>query len=796
MLFFPFLFFSFLSAAHETAPKDQTIFSRRPLIIFFDSSENIRELLDNNRENSQAFTLQLYSALIDKAAPILVSSSLLHNFLSRKIIFHDFITLNLVDLTKKYNNYPLFQAREIQQMQKECADILSKSHLSPIFGSEFNELLSKETLYTNLFLAYAIPFTAKEWVVRQRGDFYLLIPRDYMRNWAPSYTADKLIASAKLEPEELELGLQFQHSRSMPDSFFETFVDLVPVEQTPEKFLQLLPYIFISAPAYQKILKKDSYLRIPLWHIYLGGHGSRTKSNIHAIEFGLRQERAQLQERIDELIELKAETCIAVVRAVERGLEIPATPPECKNPQIKKVFEQAFWHALVIRDKRAAALGVIAGMPVPYFTQLTQFLNSVIATRFLFICSCYAAGENLQEPYKLSGKPFELNYTVASQAVTEEVTYTITSHVGLYLKLKHPKNKFMVAPAFESFFDILLKSVPVSAESKKLFNPFIDAAAYAAGFFDQSGQVIDPIKRKFAINNLVWLRVPGTTWFSFATFRERTFVINRRLVAKYAAERLRTPVEITKKSLILLEADTINFPLKINSYNNYLPQIVSIMSGSATHRFAERVTIMGGLEDFVNMILRQETVQRARAAQPVKQFYIKFLVCKNVLVTRSYRDVLIIKNNLEQNEVYNAVYFFDESTDKRLSVVWDITKSTFKKTKLVEISDASWTKILNNFNTLESTLKKKFALIFKDYNYLESGYKAALKSTQKRIELIPIIKKYGEYLTSNQAQAELLLKKLPTQQQRLLRRIFAPNEIDFGQLADLELRLRALASLA
>lgn len=787
-----FFFILLTQVSCHIQSQSEPIFTRRPLIILYDTNqETIAHFLSGQKENL-AVTAAFVSAIIDKVSPILVPASIVHNVISSKIIFNDFRRLSVPDLQKKYGHYQLFQKTGIDALKKQIDDLYNKYKIAGALPEQFERLITGDSVAVRLFLADVINFTEKEWLLKQIDDFYLAIPRDYISIWAKSYTNDKVIKDPKILPEEKELGFRFQHYSTVNSKFFDTFVDETYIPNGPAQFLHVLTKIFISVPEYQKLVKEDATTRIPLWHIFFMGHGSRTKSNIHAIERALTADRNRLQE-IKEQLKLKEPKCAEFLRRIEIGVDYSDDLPVCINAANSKIYEEGKKIAFTIQYRRSPILGHIVGLPLPYYTEAIAFFNDKIATRFLYLVSCFAAGENLEEPYKRSGKELLLNFIVASQAVSEEVTFSIASYSGLIKKAMSEKNKYAVAPAFQPFFDILLKSVPVESGSKKVFNPFVDASAYAAGFFDfDTGRIIDPLERKATINNLVWMRAPGTNWFSFTVFRNRTVILNRMLYHRYAVEKSRKPFVINKKSLVLLDIQHINFPVIIQKTNDSLPYIISILSGSATHNFSEKVKVEGYFTHFIAMLIRQERAEQASGYDPVKAFYFKRLVCnKNV-----YRDVLVVKNKDKGNKFYHQVYYFDEEKDKRLFVEWDSATGTYdtEAKNMRELSPDAWKKAYTEFTELETTLKEKFAIIFKEYNYLEKAYEAALKSVSSSIAILEARAAYQKWLKEDPATALTVLESLPLSQKRIIQQLEKQkSDIALESIFDLQMRLRALS---
>jgi hypothetical protein len=775
----------------------EPMFEKKPLIILFDTKQESINTFLNTPLFSDALSRELISAIIDKVAPIIAPLSLVQNLISRRIIFDDCRLLNHTDFKKKYEKYNAFKT-DIAIVQNTCKTMYEQYINN---DPRLPYSLPDDSISLRLFVPYIINFTEKEWLVKKMGDICLLIPREYLKNWATLEQAnyiDKQRTTKELSAEEKKLGLKFEHTQTVSGSFFNTFVDSSIVENGGEQLISALRALFIPVVDYQVLIKNEA-VRIPQWYVYISGHGSRTKSNVAGIETTITTERKELESIKDQLKREKEYACAENLRLIEFGLDYQLIDRElCKSAKLKPLYEVGKKLALAIRYARNPVLGQIAGLSLPHFTELAVYFNDMLNTRFLYVMSCFAAGTHLEEPYKWGGKSLMLNYIVASQSLTEESTFVLGTYKQLFQKAKF-NNKYVVSPAFEPFFDNLLKSVPVRAEKKEIFNSFVNATAYAAGFFDEAGKIVNPLVSKININNLVWMRAPGTDWFSFVSFREYVVIINRMLVERYKAEATAMPFYIQKKALLLLDTEEINVPLVIDKLNGDLPQMISIMSGRATHRFLEKTVVFGSLIDFINMILREDNTHSG-SYEPSKEFFFTDVLCKagGALGTKAYHKVLVIKHKDQDKKFFHKVYLQDANTDQYYVYEWNITESTFKKEfdkkAGKEITSEAWGKVLKEFNSLEKELKVKFDLLFKEYDYLKDAYTASFKAAQNRRDLGESLRIYQEISKIDPLVAENILASYPATQQIKIRQIQdAIREASIEKLVDLRLRLQALS---
>lgn len=793
-----------LSAQESQEP----IFAPRPLLIFYDTVETT-DLFLSCQPQVRAVLFEFISALIDKAAPILVTQSLFHNFLNRKILFHNLVTLPEAELKSwllKESIQPCISA-SVAEQRRTSINLLAAYKKRTLSDAE----LKPVEFYTDLLVPYAIDFDTNGWLVIELAPFYLLLPRKQLKKWAPSFiTSEYSKVESTLLPEETELGLKFQHFPVMTDNFLKTW-QRVSVIQRPQLFINLLQKLFISNSAYQQIVTTGKQHQLPLWHCYLVGHGVRT-GDLARLESTLQKDRAELTQIKDTLGQLKAFTYVTALRAIEQGFEYKFVPQ--MSEEISNQFHAGVVIAERIANKREGLLGKIAGLPIAYVTEMLRFFNDPVATRFLVLSSCFAAGENLLAPYSWEGKQVALNYTVVSHSLTEEPTTTFASKTELLKKIKMvqasgSKNidvigakspdgsagpniqyqnqyraQYAVSPAFIPFFRILFESwsPPVGKSPKIIANPFVDAMAYVSGYFTSDGTIVPPSST--ARNNLSWIRVPGTTWFSFAEFKDKTVMITPMLTARYEVEKKTEPLEIKNKALVLLATSHISVPLQISLYEKMVPELISIVPGVATHRFSKPVTMPVILKDFVEAILREQST--ASTHTPTKYFYFEMLECLGLK-----QPVLIIKNKPVDGRFVNQVYQVVED-NAILFEQWIAGKSSFGHNKLDFIPKKQWLKLFDEFTTLEKSAREKFALTFTEYDALKQAYSAAQQGAQEAIKTAQFIDQYYKLRQKDAGEAAKYLKTLDARQQKIIENIFAASVPDVSGVADLSLRLQSL----
>lgn len=838
------------SNSSSSEPKE--IFTPRPFIILFDSrNETISQFLANQKP-MWAITADLLSAIIDEAAPILVSKSIMHNFLCLKKIFGDFVNLDSKALALKYQKYELFKTLTIDDFKQQVEKAINSyivNRTNIINGMRPNLGIKSDNI-NKAFSSYLVPFISKDWIVKDLNqNFYLLIPRKYLVSYALSYKGDVKVSESSLLKEELEAGIKFQHFDNVSTDFFnitESFFQEIafsnPFYNPEDAFISTLKSLFIPVVNYKNIKEEFvkvvqdkgkeiqiSVIKIPQWNIYFGGHGSRSKANLAAIEEKLASKRQQLAQLKQIILSKKyvdekkpqymnKYECVDYLNKIEEG--IPVAPPVCGSSN----FTRALEIALDIYSERSGSLGTLAGLPLPIFTQALLFFNDLQATSFLLIFSCFAAGENLRSPYLKFGKKLTFNYTIVSQAITEETTASLSD--GNHIAYKVNGQRYALTPAYGPFFDVLLKKG--ESATKKRSYTFIDAIAYAAGFFDSfTGDIKSPLRGKSYINNLAWIRSPGTDWFSFAAYRKKTVIINQMLAEKYAIEnqgkkeKEKKPFVIDEKALILLNISTIDFPLQINKFysekknkkngNGDLPQILSILPGSATHKFNEKVIINGDFQDCLQAILRQDEKMDlpASAFPPPKFFYLNNLECRNKVGTQIYTQVLVFKYNLtKDNKVINQIYAYNNQLAQWTYLEWDVSQFTLQdKIKNFQIIDLKkWQEGKKEFDNLEKNVAAKFEIMFRKYEILTESYsdeqkkiktkeskevyslkkafEAAQAGKKLAIERVQALKKYQELLKKSEKQADQWLELQSKALQFAIKSMQTKNKEDVQNFQD------------
>jgi hypothetical protein len=251
----------------------------RDLIILIDDGEGNEQVKKNTFINTNecvndtgAVTSYLIYALYQKAAPILVSASVWHNFIERRQIFRDFISLSIEDLVIKYNDLPCIASKDnVETFKIACqsyTDLSNKGGIDALFFASIYNLARHFSVCDH------VAFDPKEWKLYMVSpSFCLLVPIAY------SKSLEKIDDNPfpSLSTEQLQLGLKPLVLMKNPLDPLEYPKKIVDVS---EKFISILPELFITKNDVKSLADKNKnekyeYKYLHRWHIFLNGHGSQ-----------------------------------------------------------------------------------------------------------------------------------------------------------------------------------------------------------------------------------------------------------------------------------------------------------------------------------------------------------------------------------------------------------------------------------------------------------------------------------------------------------------------------------------
>jgi hypothetical protein len=262
-------------------------FSTHGLLIFLDDSE----------KSIRALVKDVYPALEQKAAPILVSTSLLITLFVRTPTL-----TKLTELTgdKKYveidDYYNRLQKRLAELIgNKKGVDPAEQERIVSLLNKEFSQPAFDETTkipalgYTkkgavaNALLRQNIHFNPTEWIIKSVDAdrrLFLLVPKNYRNalnefdfaNYTPGAPH---AATAPCTEVEYKTGLKIDHMRTVTDFFKE----LADIHETDTEFADY----FMKAVVNQTTKNSDIFVTnveyaakkypLPKWTIFISGHG-------------------------------------------------------------------------------------------------------------------------------------------------------------------------------------------------------------------------------------------------------------------------------------------------------------------------------------------------------------------------------------------------------------------------------------------------------------------------------------------------------------------------------------------
>lgn len=202
-------------------------------------------LLDDTEQEIGALHQSLFTALSQKAGPIVVSTALLHKVLS------EYVTAT---------SNPSFTSKKAADLQEEYA----KLYLA-------NQPQSYKQLKAILLKAAA--FTLNEWIIKEINEsLTLLIPNDYLNSI--KIDPDKVKAynpGQPLTPTELALGIKVNNMNLVTNVFELIYYTPKPYEYA-DYFKKFLPDIFCTRKDYA-----GKNVSLPVWSLYMIGHGEKEK---------------------------------------------------------------------------------------------------------------------------------------------------------------------------------------------------------------------------------------------------------------------------------------------------------------------------------------------------------------------------------------------------------------------------------------------------------------------------------------------------------------------------------------
>lgn len=244
-----YLFFTLYTNATLIAGQNDNIATNnntslnRATLVFLNDSES--DDAPSAAQKMGAISIAFSLALVQQAGPIIVSASILANMRQRE----NPVDTSFSALMERFNT----------------------------LHAQFNELNDAEIMEFKNIYRYLLPFnedTPNLFVIKKiSAELYLLIPKKYLNSLNIDEKEVAFYTDAPtLTKAELRLGMKINHLQTVTD--INTIQKPLPIPPFADYFIDALhnkkQSIFITNTEYYAHNEKD----IPLWSIYISGHGS------------------------------------------------------------------------------------------------------------------------------------------------------------------------------------------------------------------------------------------------------------------------------------------------------------------------------------------------------------------------------------------------------------------------------------------------------------------------------------------------------------------------------------------
>lgn len=679
--------FFVITLCHTLLPKTEYQFGPRRLIILFDPHAQ-------ETSTSQSFAIMsgLIAALEQKAAPILVSESLWHNFVIRRERY-DLLKdkkftgpLILMELLEKYGkdfagkNYLLnditrdklrdLYAAHYGYYQKALAitsknkDLIGRPNgaamtaLNSINVSE-RELQPNHPFRTDIdfdFVTYKTQFDPNEWSVYHIPHFmYLLIPKVYEEKIYPPTSALKDIPTfPNVSGRELRLGLKVDHLQKVSDPLKLPERSVSKKQESTTKDAEI-GNIFVTrndlglVRSHSPIKAPESYESyLGAWNIYATGHGSPDTST--SLEEQIKEKERLIKQAVDDTAEMtnfikqnskeinehRAKLKTARTAADQAFNSGAIQIKEDTNAKIEEhihnvnLLRLSLMEDLInLHQGKSRQGGVIAGLYQDEFKEVLNFFNTAVNTRTFFYDTCFSGGKNLEAPYQYTGVPATFNYTIISGASVDAPTTVGKAQIAVPPYTSAAGTLFVKVVKRTGKDDLWLY---VDQEFDKYFDQL---EKYQEGTFKEPLADILNTIHSFKIpelhkyHNIPLIRFPNTAWFNVVDMRTKVTSITEQAVIRHHVEQ--TEFKLTTQEALLLYTRHISMPITTNSPS--MPAVISMIGGNADHYLSELTAPKANLSDIIQKFLA------VKNEYFTKRFFIKKLTCK-IDINASYNAML------------------------------------------------------------------------------------------------------------------------------------------------------------
>lgn len=491
---FSVLFIAIILTFYSLRSNQDNELLMRDISILMDNSESINSVLNleavKTYSSPLAVTDMISEMLYYESCPILVTQSVLKNFLelaeiTEKLLeldpvkytnnIHNFNTseqykntilqdvsyvFNLSNMLKKIkNNYDNFEPK-LEDSPKEAKERLN--NILTIIKHPNNFHAPIQVIANILFKYYLVLQKLKASgpnIYRINAFLVLIIPKTYLQKTKEN--------ALNPEDDELNLGLKLKELQDIYEPLKSTsYSSLIHNAYfyrnyigDPKKFIATLHEIFFTKRYPMPVGNTDLNKIYPeyLWNIYLAGHGS---------------------------------------------------DPDRPFPQI-------------------------AGIPKATFRHVLEFFNSQINTNLAFVISCYSGSDE----HLKSITEYNLKYILALGALTHSVSSRFTT----YEFSLNNQNRLE-----------LLYSTNVSKFFQSLRTTAGDSYYNIFNYIQLFWKINSKSNHKFYRYNIPLLKLPNTDWFQIVDLQKNEFNLNKLLIELHGYNQ--KPIIINNKRLLFLNS--------------------------------------------------------------------------------------------------------------------------------------------------------------------------------------------------------------------------------------------------
>ncbi|MBA2306815.1 hypothetical protein H0W26_01620 [Candidatus Dependentiae bacterium] len=630
------------------------------LLDYLEEEAQVRDLTVSRTHGSisviGAMTCSFLIALYGKAAPLLVSASLVKNVCDHRALFNEFASCSTDALTKKYGHSITFShsrstatfkrhctytKRMYQEVQREIRDFVAQGNHDPCVlrdllaaNPRFSESKAPPSLrhytsanahhqslhqemYTYALCTYA-PLSSKDYLIKKISpDLLLFIPHSFIqRHTTTEHTSTEHLKELKENTLlEKQLGLRINHFPTIPllDEFLKEKKAPSHTTKLGKEFTRCLTQLFI-----EKALKPTP--SSPSWALYFSGHG--LPLHPHRIRYAQLSILQKLYKKDSiyprALLYKKAmsSTREALEQLSPYGEQIVCSLPLNQFRNVLDVFEKLPVSVLYY----SSCFGFIE---IPYSTEEKAPVFS-----YDIICGTLSENLSLQDAPMLFLPPYRFS-TKGNSCLIEGITHTS-------LDITQQSLRIHTTVHFDRFFDTLRKPKAID---------YASLIACLHPYIDEQGNILH-----HNLHNTAHIRK------ALSTSSEPVVTTNPFCLLKNGSA-----VNINAQVFLLADNRIPPFSLGKSSHR---PSLVSILPGQAWHRissltarhltFNELIFSFLDLPDLASSKLFwiKELIVRPSDDLPQDQP----LVLQDVIITRNVANYESLRHHSS-----NLVYFTDAS---------------------------------------------------------------------------------------------------------------------------------------